>query len=81
MFFFLFFSKGNKLLDGGTIQIVFKTLCIDHYPYHKVGTSISHWLNYNHVFMQKQDFSKKLLVSFTEELMEMLRKGSSMGLN
>ncbi len=56
---------------------MFKKLCVDHYPYHKVGSSISHWLNFNHVFMQKQDFSKKLLLTFTEELMNVFKKSTS----
>ncbi len=70
--------EGNKLIDGGTIQIQCKDLSVDQYPYHKVGSSKTHWHKYNYVFDQKNEYSKKLLTSFTETLGEILKNSRGM---
>ncbi|CAF0714322.1 unnamed protein product [Brachionus calyciflorus] len=60
--------SGNKLIDGGSMQFLFKNVCIDHYPYHKVGSSTKHWNNYNHTFQQRDDWSKNLFDEFVSKL-------------
>lgn len=53
---------------------MFKDVCLDHYPYHKVGSSTKHWNNYNHTFRQRDEWSKNLLSDFTSNLEEIFKK-------
>lgn len=68
--------SGNKLIDGGAMQVLFKDLCIDHYPYHKTGQTIKHWNNYNHIFSQREDWSKQLMDEFVAKLRTILNKSN-----
>ncbi len=69
--------SANSLIDGGAMQVLIKNLCIDHYPYHKAGYSMRHWNNYNHIYMQKEDWSKNLINDFVHNLETILRKSNS----
>ncbi len=64
--------SGNKLIDGGAMQLLFKNLSIDHYPYHKFGSSVQHWNNFNPTFKQRDDWSKGLFNEFVEKLESIL---------
>ena len=68
---------GNKLIDGGDMQVLFKDLCIDHYPYHKTGQNIQHWNNYNDIFRQRENWSKLLMEEFVAKLQTILNKINS----
>jgi hypothetical protein len=69
--------SGNKMIDGGALQVLFKDLCIDHYPYHKIGSSIKHWHNYNHTYKQREEWSKTLFTEFINKLQKILDKTNS----
>lgn len=56
------------------MQILFKNLCIDHYPYHKIGSSITHWNNYNYAFKQREEWSKTIIAEFIVKLESILNK-------
>ena len=43
------------------MQILFKGICIDHYPYHIPTLGSKHWNKYNHTFRQREDWSKNLI--------------------
>lgn len=58
------------------MQLLFKNLCIDHYPYHRVGSSIKHWHNYNHTFRQREDWSKSLFGEFVIKLETIINKSN-----
>lgn len=73
--------SGNKLIDGGAMQVLFKDLCIDHYPYHKTGQSIKHWNRYNHIFSQREDWSRLLLDEFVTKLESILSKSNLTDIN
>jgi hypothetical protein len=77
--------SGNKLIDGGAIQFLFKQLCIDHYPYHiynnnnnnnsgSSSSSIRHWHNFNPTFRQKEEWSKSLINEFVNKLESIFNK-------
>lgn len=66
--------SGDKLIDGGAMQLLFKNLCIDHYPYHKIGSTINHWNNFNYAFKQREDWSKTILSEFVTKLETILNK-------
>lgn len=68
---------GNKQIDGGAMQVLFKNLCIDHYPYHKIGSSISHWHNYNYAFKQRDEWSKGIIGEFVAKLDSILSKSDT----
>lgn len=69
--------SGNSQIDGGAMQVLFKSLWIDHYPYHKTGYTTKHWNNYNHIFMQREDWSMTLVNEFIERLQTILDKSNS----
>lgn len=69
--------SANCMLDGGAMQILFKNLCIDHYPYHKTSCSMKHWNNFNHIFMLKEEWSKNLINDFMKKLETILKKSNS----
>jgi hypothetical protein len=69
------------MIDGGALQILFNGLFIDHYPYHKTGSSTKHWHNYNHTFKQREDWSKSLINEFTHKLQNILNKSNISDLN
>ena len=56
------------------MQLLFKNLCIDHYPYHRFGSSVKHWNNYNPTFRQRDDWSRGLFVEFIGKLEKILNK-------
>ena len=64
------------MIDGGAMQVLFTDLFIDHYPYHKTGQSIKHWNNYNHIFRQREDWSKQLMEDFVSKLQTILNKSN-----
>ncbi len=64
--------SGNKLIDGGAMQLLFKNLSIDHYPYHKFGSSVQHWNNFNPTFRQRDDWSRGLFNDFVDKLESIL---------
>lgn len=67
-------NLGNKQIDGGAMQVLFNQLCIDHYPYHKIGSSITHWNNYNYAFKQRDEWSHNLIAEFVAKLGSVLEK-------
>jgi hypothetical protein len=56
------------------MQVLFKNLCIDHYPYHKIGSNITHWNNYNYAFKQRDEWSRSILNEFVAKLDSILNK-------
>ena len=69
--------SGNPLIDGVAMQVFFKNLCIDHCPYHKTSHSVKHWNKYNHVFMQREDWSKAHINEFIDALQTILNSSKS----
>ena len=67
----------NKLIDGGTLQIIFKSLSLDHYPYHKFGSDKTHWNNYNYIFKENNEWSNDLLKRFLNEYQNLIDKSPS----
>lgn len=59
------------------MQVLFKDLCIDHYPYHKSGQNIHHWNKYNDIFKQRENWSKQLMEEFVAKLQTILNKTNS----
>lgn len=55
---------------------MFKDVCLDHYPYHKVGSATKHWNNYNYTYRQRDEWSKKMVNEFTSKLEEMFKKSN-----
>lgn len=71
----------NKLIDGGTLQIILKDLSLDHYPYHKYNSSKIHWTNYNsYLFDSKQKWSNERFNNFLKEYQINLNKSSKLQL-
>lgn len=66
--------SGNKLIDGGAMQLLFKDICIDYYPYHRFGSTTRHWHNYNPTFKQREEWSKRLFDEFIEKIESILNK-------
>lgn len=56
------------------MQVLFKNVCIDHYPYHKIGSSTTHWNNYNFTFKQREDWSNNILKEFISKLETIVNK-------
>ncbi len=69
--------SGNSLIEGGAMQVLFKNLWIDHYPYHKTGYTTKHWNNYNQIFGQRETWSKSLVKDFIKKLQTILNKANS----
>ena len=74
--------SGNKLIDGGAMQILFKGLCFDHYPYHRPNlNTLKYWNNYNYTFDQREDWSKMLINEFINKLEEIVDQANSISFN
>ena len=59
------------------MQILFKGLCFDHYPYHRPGlNTIKYWNNYNYTFDQREEWSKMLINDFIGKLVEVIDKAN-----
>ncbi len=69
--------SGNTLIEGGAMQVLFKNLWIDHYPYHKTGWTTKHWNNYNQIFTLRETWSKSLVKDFIKKLQTILGKANS----
>jgi hypothetical protein len=59
------------------MQVLFKGICIDHYPYHKFGIGTKHWHNYNPTYKQREEWSKSLINEFINKLQTILNKSKS----
>lgn len=59
------------------MQVLFKNLCIDHYPYHKIGSSCTHWNNYNFAFKQRDEWSRAIVQEFVAKLESILSQGEA----
>ena len=63
------FSSGDRLAESGALQLTIANLSIDHYPYHKFGSSKTHWIKYSEMLASNRDeWSNRLHEEWREQL-------------
>ncbi|KAI3379990.1 hypothetical protein SNEBB_000231 [Seison nebaliae] len=73
-------ASNNNLIEGGSIQIVIKELCVDYYPYHITGQSKLHWNDYCDLFDMRDDWTTKLFKDFQQQVQSSILHCESLGM-
>lgn len=47
--------SGDRLAESGALQLTIANLSVDHYPYHKSGSSKEHWVKYSEMLASNRD--------------------------
>ncbi|XP_075578666.1 bridge-like lipid transfer protein family member 3A [Pelecanus crispus] len=58
---------------GGAIQLTFRRMAFDYYPFHRAGDACKHWVRYSEAMETRGQWAKKLVSEFqskTEKLYE-----------
>ncbi|NWH41143.1 URFB1 protein, partial [Chloropsis hardwickii] len=53
---------------GGAIQLTFRRMAFDYYPFHKAGDACKHWVRYSEAMETRGQWAKKLVSEFQSKM-------------
>ncbi|NXY87635.1 URFB1 protein, partial [Alcedo cyanopectus] len=53
---------------GGAIQLTFRRLAFDYYPFHRAGDACKHWVRYSEAMETRGQWAKKLVSEFQSKI-------------
>ncbi|KAJ7332970.1 hypothetical protein JRQ81_015150 [Phrynocephalus forsythii] len=55
-------------ITGGAMQLTFKRIAFDYYPFHWAGDSCKHWVQYCNAMETREEWAKKLVEEFQSKM-------------
>ncbi|XP_071434559.1 bridge-like lipid transfer protein family member 3A isoform X1 [Pithys albifrons albifrons] len=53
---------------GGAIQLTFRSMAFDYYPFHRAGDACKHWVRYSEAMETRGQWAKKLVSEFQSKI-------------
>ncbi|KAM8795729.1 bridge-like lipid transfer protein family member 3A [Eudromia elegans] len=53
---------------GGAIQLTFRRMAFDYYPFHRAGDACKHWVRYSEAMETREQWAKKLVGEFQSKI-------------